>query len=101
MVHPCRSGEDTGPNPVPAALVAAPAPGFKMHACVSKRAEKTLCGLGHVLDVDGLVNYTSVCRSCYPRLPQVAWTPDHGDPGDLIIPAPPPAGDLGEADPAE
>ena len=95
MVHPCRSGEDTGGNPVPAALVAAAAPGFKMHACVSKKAKKTLCYLG-----DGLVNYTSMCRKCYP-LPQVAWTPKDGDPGDIIIPAPPPAGDLGEADPAE
>jgi hypothetical protein len=92
-VHPCRSGKDTGGNPPPYATAAAAAPKFKMHACDSEHAEVTLCGLGDVLDVGVVAGYTSLCKTCFPRLREEAWTAEHGDPGDPIgpVPAPSPA----------
>ena len=88
MPHPCRSGEDTGGNPLPSASGAAAAPRFKKHACVSKQATHTLCGLGDVRDVDVVAGYKSQCTTCYPRERELAWTPAQGNPGDLIGPPP-------------
>ena len=87
-VHPCRSGKDTGGNPPPGATGAAAAPRFKKHACDSEHAEMTLCGLDDVLDIGVVAGYKSECKTCYPRERELAWTPEQGNPGDLIGPPP-------------
>jgi hypothetical protein len=73
MVHPCRSRADSGGNP-----------SVKMHACSSEHSTVTLCGLTDVGDVDVVAGYTSLCRTCFPRLREVAWTPQNDNAGDGI-----------------
>jgi hypothetical protein len=74
MVHPCRSREDTGGNPK-----------FKMHACALEDSTETICGLPTVIDVNVLAGYTSLCRTCFPRVREEAWTKEGGgNAGDAI-----------------
>jgi len=74
MPHPCRTRDDTGGNPK-----------YKMHACDSVDSAQTLCGLSTVVDVDVLAGYTSLCRTCFPRSREEAWTKENGgNPGDAI-----------------
>lgn len=74
MVHPCRSGVDTGGNPK-----------YKMHACASEDSTVTVCGLPQVIEVNVLAGYTSLCTTCFPRSREKAWTKDGGgDAGDAI-----------------
>ncbi len=74
MVHPCRSAADTGGNPR-----------YKMHACDSENSKYTVCGLEQVIEVNVLAGFTSVCRTCFPRLREPAWDKDgNGEQGDRI-----------------
>jgi hypothetical protein len=74
MTRPCKSREDTAGNPT-----------VKMHACRDETSKRTLCGL--LVDpewVDVVAGYATMCRTCYPRMREQAWTPDHDNPGDAI-----------------
>ena len=73
MVHPCRSGEDTGGNPT-----------YKMHACSSENSKTTLCGLPNVKDVNVVAGYRFLCPTCFPSRREMAWTPEVPNTGDPI-----------------
>ena len=74
MVHPCRSGKDTGGNPK-----------YKMHACAFEDSKETICGLPNVIEVNVVAGYTSLCTTCFPRAREDAWTKEGGgNPGDAI-----------------
>ena len=63
MAHPCRTTLDTAGNPR-----------YKIHACDSKDSSVTTCGLERVIDVDVVGGWTSLCRTCYPRVRPAALT---------------------------
>jgi hypothetical protein len=74
MVHPCRSGLDTGGNP-----------SVKLHNC-PEGSKLTTCGLP-VSDVNTTYGVTSLCRTCWPSgdAPvEEPWTAESGNEGDRI-----------------
>ena len=93
MPHPCRTRLDTGGNPK-----------YKMHLCDAEDSPETTCGLKEVFEVGIVGGFTSVCRTCFPRVREEASTeegpPEHawkmvareepwtkeggGNPGDAI-----------------
>ena len=68
MAHPCRTALDTAGNPK-----------YKIHACDSDKSTETTCGLTEVIDVDIVGGWTSLCRTCYPRVREEALTQEDAD----------------------
>ncbi len=73
MVHPCRSGSDTGGNPT-----------YKMHACSSENSKSTLCGLPFVKDVNVVAGFQFLCPTCFPATRETPWTESVENTGDAI-----------------